>query len=103
MTLSDRDIPDPPTDPLQAIADEFLERFRRGERPSLTDYKGRHPDLADRIDEVLPALIELEQFGTVDHPLAAPGPARRSSKRSGAVRRLPAAPRGRPRWDGRRL
>ena len=28
------------------LAEEFLERYRQGERPSLKDYVDRHPDLA---------------------------------------------------------
>ena len=35
-------------DPLGRLADEFLERYRRGEHPPLTDYTRRHPELAER-------------------------------------------------------
>jgi tetratricopeptide (TPR) repeat protein len=47
-------------DPLGRLAEEFLERFRRGERPALTDYAGRHPELAERIRALFPALLLLE-------------------------------------------
>ncbi len=47
-------------DPLDGIAEEFLGRFRRGERPSLTEYVKAHPNLADDIRELFPALVELE-------------------------------------------
>jgi serine/threonine protein kinase/tetratricopeptide (TPR) repeat protein len=47
-------------DRLGALADEFLERYRRGERPALTEYTARHPELADRIRELFPALEMLE-------------------------------------------
>lgn len=46
---------------LNQLADEFAERYRRGERPSLQEYVDRHPELADDIREVLPALVEMEQ------------------------------------------
>ena len=47
-------------DPLGRLADEFLERYRRGERPALTEYTDRHPELAGRIRELFPALLLME-------------------------------------------
>jgi serine/threonine protein kinase/Tfp pilus assembly protein PilF len=47
-------------DPLGPLADEFLERHRRGERPALTEYAARHPELADQIRELFPALLLME-------------------------------------------
>jgi hypothetical protein len=55
-------------DPLQAVAEEFLERHRRGERPAVDEYKARYPALADRIDDLFPALAEIEEFGSVVVP-----------------------------------
>ncbi len=52
-------------DPLGPILDSFLRRFRKGERPSLTEYIGRYPALADEIRELFPALVELEQLGSL--------------------------------------
>ena len=46
---------------LNRLADEFAERYRRGERPSLQEYVDRHPDLADDIREYFPALVEVER------------------------------------------
>src|SRR5256885_441256 len=46
---------------LNQLADEFAERYRRGERPSLSEYIDRHPQLADDIREFFPAMIEMEQ------------------------------------------
>ena len=43
------------------LAEEFAERFRRGERPSLQEYVDRYPELADEIRELFPALVEVEQ------------------------------------------
>jgi WD40 repeat protein/serine/threonine protein kinase/tetratricopeptide (TPR) repeat protein len=48
-------------DPIEMLADSFLARFRRGERPSVEEYAVQHPELADDIRELLPALVMLEQ------------------------------------------
>ncbi len=47
-------------DPLDDLADEFLDRCRRGDRPSLTEYTGRYPELAERIRSVFPALVVMQ-------------------------------------------
>ena len=46
---------------LTQLADEFAERYRRGERPSLTEYVERYPHLAADIRELFPAMVEIEQ------------------------------------------
>jgi WD40 repeat protein/serine/threonine protein kinase len=46
---------------LARLADEFAERYRRGERPSLAEYVERYPHLDADIREVFPALVEVEQ------------------------------------------
>jgi len=48
-------------DLLDRLAEEFAERFRRGERPSLEEYTDRYPDLAEDIRELFPAMIKVEQ------------------------------------------
>jgi eukaryotic-like serine/threonine-protein kinase len=50
-------------DPIEDLADDFLERYRRGERPSLSEYTDRHPELAERIRAVFPALVAMEEIG----------------------------------------
>src|SRR5271166_6265933 len=47
-------------DPIELLADSFIARFRSGERPSIDDYIGKHPELAEEIRAILPALVELE-------------------------------------------
>jgi serine/threonine protein kinase/WD40 repeat protein/tetratricopeptide (TPR) repeat protein len=42
-------------DPVEQLAEEFAARCRRGERPSLTEYTDKYPDLAGRIRECFPA------------------------------------------------
>lgn len=48
--------------PVEELAEEFIERFRRGERPALTEYTTRHPELADEIRELFPALVMMEDL-----------------------------------------
>ncbi len=57
--------PDSEADPLASLAEEFAERFRRGERPSLSEYTERFPEQADRIRHLFPALVEMEQLGSI--------------------------------------
>ena len=48
-------------DRLDRLAEEFAERYRRGERPALQEYTDRYPDLADDIRELFPAMAVIEQ------------------------------------------
>ena len=50
------------------LAEEFLDRYRAGERPSLKEYIDRYPEHADEIREVFPALAILENIALVDAP-----------------------------------
>src|SRR6186713_3084383 len=50
-------------EPIDSLAEEFLERYRRGERPSMSEYITLHPDLAGEIRELFPTLAVLEQLG----------------------------------------
>lgn len=50
-------------DPLEQLADDFLQRHRRGEKPSVAEYAERFPALAEQIRGVFPALLILEQAG----------------------------------------
>jgi serine/threonine protein kinase/tetratricopeptide (TPR) repeat protein len=47
---------------LERLAEEFVERHRRGERPAPSEYAQRHPDLADDIRDLFPALVQIEQL-----------------------------------------
>jgi serine/threonine protein kinase/WD40 repeat protein/Tfp pilus assembly protein PilF len=49
--------------PVEELAEEFLERYRLGERPSLSEYIRRHPELAEEIRELFPALVMMEEVG----------------------------------------
>ncbi len=48
-------------DPVEILAEEFVERRRRGETPTLAEYVQRHPELADEIRAVFPALLLMDK------------------------------------------
>jgi WD40 repeat protein/tetratricopeptide (TPR) repeat protein len=66
------------------LAEEFLQRFRQGERPSLKEYVDRHPELAAEIREVFPAMAMMENIALADESLEAD------------ALELPASPAGTP-------
>ncbi len=49
--------------PVELLAEEFLDRKRRGEHPTLDEYLERHPELADDIRDLFPALLMMEDLG----------------------------------------
>jgi serine/threonine protein kinase/Tfp pilus assembly protein PilF/WD40 repeat protein len=59
-------------EPVEALAEEFAERLRRGERPSVTEYTEKYPELAAQIRDLFPALVVMEQFGSVAGPPTGP-------------------------------
>ncbi len=61
--MNDPDAPSSADDAVGPVVEAFLDRFRRGERPSLSDLVARHPEMADELREIIPALVELEQIG----------------------------------------
>jgi eukaryotic-like serine/threonine-protein kinase len=71
-------------DPFEVVAESFLERFRAGERPSIEELAARHPELADQIRELLPALVTVERDLSLDddstssgaHKAPAPSPSK---------------------------
>ncbi|HKI37161.1 MAG TPA: protein kinase [Gemmataceae bacterium] len=58
--------------PVDRLAEEFAERLRRGERPSLAEYLGKYPQHADEIRELFPTLAAREQPGTGAGDLTTP-------------------------------
>jgi tetratricopeptide (TPR) repeat protein len=48
-------------DPLEVLAAEFIERQRRGECPSIAEYKARYPALAADIEDLFPTIAVMEQ------------------------------------------
>ena len=47
---------------VEALAEEFLERKRQGQRPTVAEYLARYPHLADEIRDVFPVLGLVEDF-----------------------------------------
>ncbi|HRF02147.1 MAG TPA: serine/threonine-protein kinase [Pirellulaceae bacterium] len=58
---SDQAASDDLEDLLAEIVDEFTERLRKGESPSIAEYRSRHPELADDLDELLPTIASMEK------------------------------------------
>jgi serine/threonine protein kinase/Flp pilus assembly protein TadD len=50
-------------DLLNELANDFAERCRRGERPGLSEYTAKHPELAAEIRDLFPAVAVIEEFG----------------------------------------
>src|SRR3954449_3275719 len=73
-------------DPWELVAESFLARYRAGERPSIEEYATRHPELADQIRRLMPALVRMEQDLSLDPARAAPP--LRPAEASGESRRL---------------
>src|SRR5271166_2460105 len=57
-------------DPLDLLAEEFVARYRRGERPVLADYVAAYPELAEQIQELFPSLLMMEQVKPAEGNLA---------------------------------
>ena len=53
---------DPDDNPIDSIAAEFVERLRRGEHPSVEEYAKLHPDIAEDVRELLPAVVAMEEL-----------------------------------------
>src|SRR5262249_10834027 len=70
LTMADSS---PGSDPFNELAHEFVERYRRGERPSPTEYAERYPDLAEEIRELFPMLAMMERHGGDGKTHRAPG------------------------------
>lgn len=51
-------------DPLEILAEEFISSQRRGENPQLEEYAQRYPDWANRIRQLFPMLLMLEDHRT---------------------------------------
>jgi eukaryotic-like serine/threonine-protein kinase len=50
-------------EPVEALAEEFMERRRRGEKPTMDQYVRQYPELAEEIRDLFPALLIMEDLG----------------------------------------
>jgi WD40 repeat protein/serine/threonine protein kinase len=58
--------------PVEELAEEFLARCRRGERPALSEYTNRYPQWAEKIRSLFPLLIDMEAARPVPHEGSSP-------------------------------
>jgi WD40 repeat protein len=59
-------------DPVERLAEEFAERYRRGERPALSEYTAKYPELAQQIRDLFPVLAVMEELGSAPGPPGGP-------------------------------
>lgn len=52
---------------LSAIADDFTERLRNADEPSIDEYVRKHPELAEDIRKLFPSIQVMEQLSTREH------------------------------------
>src|SRR5262245_20632930 len=83
---------------LDGLAEEFVARYRNGERPAVSEYTARCPDLAAEIRELFPALVMMEDAcpaEVAEAQVAVPGvPGGRELDRLGDYRILREVGRG---------
>ncbi len=48
--------------PVDKLAEEFAERYRKGEHPALAEYIDKYPQWADQIRELFPAMVMMEKL-----------------------------------------
>ena len=58
---------------VEQLAEEFVERYRRGERPPLSEYTERYPDHAEQIRDLFPALVMTERIAPYSESDVLPG------------------------------
>ncbi len=47
---------------VEVLAEEFVERYRKGERPLVSEYTERHPEHAEEIEDLFPAMLMMENL-----------------------------------------
>src|SRR5262245_40377456 len=62
------------------LAEEFIERYRKGERPPLKEYIDRHPEYAAEIKEVFPAMAMMENIAVADSSMEGDEPEKKAAK-----------------------
>jgi serine/threonine protein kinase len=81
-------------DPFDQVAEEFAERCRKGESPSISEYEVRYPEFAPRIRKLLPTVAMMEQLKRAAHSSQGAEPARSVPERLGEFRVLRELGRG---------
>jgi serine/threonine protein kinase/WD40 repeat protein len=60
--------------PVEVLAEEFLQRRRNGERPTIAEYAAKYPELAVQIRACFPALLLVEDLKPSAADLTGPAP-----------------------------
>ena len=81
-------------EPLDMLAEEFAERFRRGETPTVSEYVERYPHWADQLRELLPPVAHMERLKCLKQAVRADGPTGPPLKQLGDYRILREVGRG---------
>ncbi len=71
-----------------SLAEEFVERYRRGERPPISEYACKYPDLEAEIRDVFPAVAMVENLAPERDASVAAGANAPSSIASGPAARV---------------
>ena len=74
--------------PVEELAESFIERYRGGEEPEISEYTEKYPELAAEIRDLFPALLMVERLGARDHAASSPKTADEQLT-SGAQKRQP--------------
>ena len=56
--------------PVEALAEEFMDRKRRGETPAVSEYTQKYPQWAEEIEDLFPALELMEDFKPLSDDLS---------------------------------
>src|SRR5262245_42333949 len=62
-------------DPLRDVAESFIGRYRRGERPTIAEYVRKYPDYESQIRDLFPKLIAKEHSANFEQATGPFGPA----------------------------
>ena len=89
-------------DPLDLLAEEFVTRYRHGERPALAEYVEAYPELAEQIEELFPSLLMMEQIKQAEGNLP-PNRTAFTACLDRPLGRFPDPAGTRPGWHGRCL
>lgn len=47
---------------VEVLAEEFVERYRKGEQPPVSEYTDRYPEHAEEIADLFPAMLMMENL-----------------------------------------
>jgi serine/threonine protein kinase len=68
------------SNPIEALAAEFVARRRCGEEPTVEEYAVQHPELAEQIHDLFPTIVALERVRAGQESLPGGSPANRPAQ-----------------------